>query len=150
MATGLPWGTVATFIRWDIGGDYLLLVFTISLGVLQLVSAWGRLEGLSFFSRRYLGYIFAAVVIGAGYCWFFFRGIERNIPDYEGGLAGGQLLYYTIAGIAIAFLLTILVSSALKARWGRSHPEDSGEGLEALRRMTYLQAIRRGLKRNGQ
>jgi len=134
-----------TWLRWEtFGADYLLLVFMVSLGVLQLAAAWRRLGGLSlFFRRRCLGYIFAVVIIGAGY-WLFFSE-PRDIPDYAGGLGGSQQFIYTLAGIAIASLLTFSVSSALNARWGRSGTGDE-EGLDALKRMTYLQAVKRGFK----
>ncbi len=121
--------------------DYLLFVFMVSLGVLQLVAAWGRLEGLSFFRRRYLGYIFAAVMVGIGY-WWFFR-VDRNIPATAGGITGPWLFAYLFAALAIAILVTLIISSAVKARWGQSHPEGEGEGLEALKGRTYLQAIKK-------
>jgi hypothetical protein len=127
-------------------GDYLLFVFMVSLGVLQLVAAWGRLEGLSFFRRRYLGYILAAVMVGFGY-WLFFR-VDRNIPDTEGGLSGPWLFSYLVAALAISILLTLIISSLVKARWGRSNPERGNAGLEALKTMTYFQALKRGLRRN--
>ena len=127
------------------GGDYFLFVLIVSLGVLQLVTAWGRLDGLSFFRRRYLGYIFAVVVVGLGY-WWFFR-VDRNIPDTAGGPSGPALFGYLVAGVAASVLLTLIISSAVKARWGRSYLEEVPDGLEALKRMTYLQAIKRGLRR---
>lgn len=117
----------------------------VSLGVLQLVAAWGRLEGLSFFRRRYLGYIFAAVMVGVGY-WWFFR-VDRNIPDTAGGPSGPALFGYLIAALAITILLTLIISSVFKARWGRSNPEEGLEGLETLKRMTYLQALKRGFRK---
>ncbi len=134
-----------TWLRWEtFGADYLLLVFMASLGVLQLAAAWRRLGGLSLFlRRRYLGYIFAVAIISGGY-WLFFSE-PRNIPDYAGGLGGSQLFIYTIAGIAIAGLLTLVVSSALNARWGHSSTGEE-EGLDALKSMTYLQAIKRGFR----
>ena len=116
----------------------------VSLGVLQLVAAWGRLEGLSFFRRRYLGYIFAAVMVGVGY-WWFFR-VDRNIPATAGGISGPTLFGYLIAALAITILLTLIISSAVKARWGRSNPEEGQDGLETLKRMTYLQALKRGFQ----
>ena len=126
--------------------DYLLFVFMVSLGVLQFGAAWGRLEGISFFPRRYLGYIFAAVMVCAGY-WWFFR-IDRNIPDTAGGISGPWLFAYLVAGLAIAIVLTLLVSSAVKARWGRPDSEGEQRGLEVLKRMTFIQAIIRAVQRN--
>lgn len=133
-----------TWLRWEtFGADYLLLVFMVSLGVLQLAAAWRRLDGLSLFlRRRYLGYIFAVAIICGG-CWLFFSE-PRNIPDYAGGLGGSQLFIYTIAGIAIAGLFSLVASSALNARWGHSSTGEE-EGLDSLKTMTYLQAIKKGL-----
>lgn len=133
-------------MEWTIRGDYFLFVFMVSLGVLQLVAAWGRLEGLSFFRKKYLGYIFAAVMIGVGY-WLFFR-VDRNIADTEGGLTGPLLFSLLFAALIIAILFTLIISSAINARWGRSDPKGEQDGFEALKRMTYLQAIKRGLRRN--
>ena len=126
--------------------DYFLFVFMVSLGVLQLAAAWARLEGISFFRRRYLGYIFAAVMVGISYGWFF--RVDRNLHDIDGGLAGPLQLGFIVAALALAIFLTLIISSAVNARRVRSNPEGEEEGIEALKRMTYLQAIKRGLRRN--
>jgi uncharacterized membrane protein len=126
--------------------DYLFFVFMVSLGVLQFVAAWAKLEGISFFPKRYLGYIFAAVMVSGGY-WWFFR-IDRNIPDTAGGISGPWLFAYLVAGLAMAIVLTLLVSSAVKARWGRPDSEGEQRGLEVLKRMTFIQAIIRAVQRN--
>ena len=130
-----------TWIRWEtFGADYLLLAFMVSLAVLQFVAAWKHLDGLSFFfGRRYLAYIFAALLIVVGH-WLYYHE-PRNIPDYAGGLGGTQLFIYTMGGIALAGLFTLLFSSLLNARWRRLGA--SGEaGLDALKTMTYFQALR--------
>lgn len=127
-------------------GDYVLFVFIVSLGVLQLAAAWAGLDGLSFFRRRYLGYIFAAVMVGVGY-WWFFR-IDRNIPDTAGGLSGPLLFSLLFAALIGAILVTLIISSVINARRSRSDLEDEHGGLDSLRSMTYLQAIRRGWRRN--
>ena len=126
--------------------DYILFIFMVSLGVLQLVAAWGRFEGILFFSRRYLGYIFAAVMVSGGY-WWFFR-IDRNVPDTVGGMSGPWLFAYLVAALAMAIVITLLISSALKARWGRPDSEGEQRGLEVLKRMTFIQAISRAMRRN--
>lgn len=138
-----------TWMRWEtFGADFLLLVFMVSLGVLQLMAAWRRLDGLSLFlRRRYLAYVIGVLIIAAGY-WLFFR-VPRNIPDYDGGLAGAQLFIYTIAGIVAAAVATLIISSAVNCRWRRPHPQDDGQGLDALEGMTYFQAIRRGFREKG-
>lgn len=126
--------------------DYILFVSVVSLGVLQFVAAWGRLEGISFFPRRYLGYIFAAVMVSGGY-WWFFR-IDRNIADTAGGISGPWLFAYLVAALAIAIVFTLLISSAVKARWGRPDSEGEQRGLEVLKRMTFIQAISKAMRRN--
>ena len=126
--------------------DYLLFVFMVSLGVLQFVAAWGRLEGISFFPRRYLGYMFAAVMVSGGY-WWFFR-IDRNVPDTAGGISGPWLFAYLVAALAIAIVFTLLIPSAVKARWGRPDSEGEQRGLEVLKSMTFIQAISRAMRRN--
>jgi len=135
-----------SWIRWEtFGADYLLLVVMVCIGVFQFVAAWRRLDGLSFFfGRTYLAYPFVLIIIGVGY-WLFFRE-ERLVPDYAGGLAGSQLFIYTMGGIAIAGIVTLVVSSALNARWRRLGTGNVG-GLDALKSMTYLQAIRHSFGR---
>ena len=127
-------------------GDYILLVFMVSLGVLQFVAARVKLEGISFFPRRYMGYIFAVLMVIGGYGWFF--RIDRNIPDTAGGISGPWQFAYLVAGLAIAVVLTLLLSSAVKARWGRPDSEGEQRGLEVLKRMTFIQAIIRAVQRN--
>jgi len=134
-----------SWIRWEtFGADYLLLVVMVCVGVFQLVAAWRRLDGLSFFfGRRYLAYAFVIIIIGVGH-WLFFRE-ERIVPDYAGGLGGAQLFIYTMGGIAIAGIVTLVVSSALNARWRRLGT-DNAEGLDALKSLTYFQAIRNSFR----
>jgi len=72
--------------------DYFLFVFMVSLGVFQLAASWVKLDGILFFPRRYLGYIFAAVMISGGYGWFF--GVDRKpfprLDGYPAFLLSGQ------------------------------------------------------------
>ena len=134
-----------SWIRWEtFGADYLLLVVMVCVGVFQFVAAWRRLDGLSFFfGRAYLAYLFAIAIIGVAH-WLFFRE-ERIVPDYAGGLGGSQLFIYTMGGIAIAGILTLVLSSALNARWRRLGTA-SADGLDALKSMSYFQAIRKSLR----
>jgi len=125
--------------------DYFLFVFMVSLGVFQLAASWVKLEGMSFFPRRYLGYIFAAVMISGGYGWFF--GVDRNIADTAGGISGPFLFGYLFGALFLALLVTLLFSSAVKARWGRPDSEGEQSGFEVLKRMTFFQAIHRDFRR---
>ena len=125
--------------------DYFLFVFMVSLGVFQLAASWVTLEGMSFFPRRYLGYIFAAVMISGGYGWFF--GVDRNIADTAGGISGPFLFGYLFGALFLALMATLLISSAVKARWGRPDSEGRQRGLDVLKRMTFSQAINRDFRR---
>jgi len=127
------------------GGDYFLFVFVVSLGVLQLVGARGRFEGITFFPRRYLNYLFAAVMVVGGYAWHF--RIDCNIQGYMGAPSGPSLFAYATAAVVVSVLLTLIISSAVKTRWGRPDSEGEQRGLKVLRRMTYVQAINRLLRR---
>ncbi len=126
--------------------DYFLFVFTVSLGVFQLAASWIKLEGISFFPRRYLGYIFAVVMVSVGYGWFF--SVGRNIADTEGGISGPFLFGYLFGALFLALLVTLLFSSLVRARWGRPDSEGEQRGLNVLKRMTFIQAISRDLRRN--
>ena len=126
--------------------DYFLFAFMVSFGVLQLAATWGRLYGLSFFRKRLSGYIFAAIMVGVA-CWWFYR-VDRNIPDIGGGLSGPSLFGLLILAIIATLVLTIVIASILKARWGSSDP-GRVEGFEALKRTTYLKAIARRFRGEG-
>jgi len=126
--------------------DYFLFVLWVSLGVFQLAASWVKLDGISFFPRRYLGYIFAAVMVSGGYGWFF--GVDRNIADTAGGISGPFLFGYIFGALFLALVVTLLFSSAIKAQWGRPDSEGEQRGLEVLKRMTFIQAINRDLRRN--
>ena len=120
-------------------GDYLLFVFLVAFGVMQLVAAVKGLAGLSLFRRPYLGTAFGVLLVVAGYAWFFSQ--NRNIPDTTEGLSGPYLFGYFVAALAMAIAATLVISSLVKLRWrGPGQQEEEAQGLDALRGMTYLQA----------
>ncbi len=132
--------------------DYLIFVFFAILGLLQLVAARQRWTGLLFFRRwPLLSYVLGLACLGGGYAWFFF-GDDRNVP----GLEGWQLFSRFAVSAVAAVLVTLLVSSVLHARLDagaiagqkyRLSPANEERGLEALRTLTYWQALNRWLRR---
>jgi len=153
-------------------GEYFLFIFLASLGVLQIVASSSKLRGLSFFRRPNCGYIFGALSIVGGYCWFYivgnphpevgyaitvsdiFRyGWSNPIPPDIGLIMGeGESVIFFVLAVGCALLTTIAFSSVVKFRLSprttEEKKEEAPKGLEALREMTFFQAITRSL-RNG-
>jgi hypothetical protein len=153
----------------NIGTDYILLVFLVSLGIFQIAAAHGKLQGLSFFSKPTWGYIFGALCIIAALCLWFCGGAVHNptvVPKHihfgdafkdwscmDSGGDGEPLLWESeIAGfffitLTAALLFTLFISSVIKSRTLKSRaPTFRLSGLEMLKEMSYFQAISRRLK----
>jgi hypothetical protein len=127
--------------------QYFLWVFIAAIGVVQLAAARSRLRGLLFFKREALAYLFALLAIGGSYGWFF--GWDRlDTVMRKTGLEGSQQFLYFFLGTLAAGGFTLVVSSLLQAYlWnGQSKGKGSGQGLDALKEMSYFQAIRQSFK----
>lgn len=155
-----------------IGLEYFLFIFLASLGVLQIAASYSKLRGLSFFSRTTWGYIFGALSIVGGFCWFYivgnphpevgyaitvsdiFRyGWSNPMPPDIGLILGdGESVGFFLLAVGCAILTTIAFSSIVKFRISPRSTDgvnkEDPKGLEALREMTFFQAITRIL-RNG-
>ena len=128
--------------------EYLILVFLCFLGVLQLAATANKLNGLSFFKRPTLGYLFAIITIAGALLWFFLSK-DRCVQGVEGVEA-----FVSLAGMApVAFLVTAAISSRINAKnmpvSSKKMSQDT-EGLNALRSMTYFQAIARHFRERKQ
>lgn len=120
----------------DFVGDYLLLSFLSSFGVLLFVTARGRLMGLYLMGRR-LGQAVGVLLVLGAFFWFF-TSEPRNVPDTLAGLDGNQQALWFTAGAASALGALLLLSSL------RNWPLASGRSLHtlaALRRNSYLRLI---------
>lgn len=153
-------------------GEYFLFIFLSSLGILQIAASYSNLNGLSFFKRPKWGYIFGALSIVGGFSWFYIVGNPHpevgyaitvsdifvygwsnpKPPDIGLIMGEGESLIFFLLAVGCALLTTIVISSIVKFRISPRTPEDMSEkaeeGLEALKRMTFFQAITRSL-RNG-
>ncbi|GAF71400.1 unnamed protein product [marine sediment metagenome] len=154
-----------------IGLEYFLFIFLASLGVLQIAASYANLNGLSFFKKPTWGYIFGSLAIVGGFSWFYIVGnphpdvgyavTASDIlrygwsnpmpPDIGLILGDGESVGFFLLAVGCAILTTIAISSIVKFRLSPRTTEEKKEdpkGLEALREMTFFQAITRIL-RNG-
>ena len=123
--------------------DYLLFVFWASIGAIQIGVSIGRFDGLLFvrhvLAARALG---VALIVGA-ILWFFLTE-NRNINDTEGGLDANQQAVGFFAAAIAAVIVTVVISSLINTRMSKGEPGPD-DGLDALRKVRYLAAVRRSL-----
>ena len=127
--------------------ESILFMFWASMGTFQIISAWARLDGLSFFPHRSAGYIFGTANIVGSFCWFFLT-VELG----EGGPKGQHddqfVSFFT--GIGSAILLTLILSSLLKFKSTDSslNSNDENCGLDHFREKTLFQIARQCYQKN--
>ncbi len=124
--------------------QYYLFVFVASVGVLQLVAAYRRWSGLSFFRNRILSYLFSTLAITGSFVWFF--GWENRIDTAmrRAALEGAQQFVYFNTAAFLALVLTLIVSSLLSTRRKRTQSREKGlpQGFGALAEISYFEALR--------
>ena len=121
--------------------EYFLLVFLCFLGALQLAASINKLSAFSFFKRPISGYLFAFITIFGALCLFF---ISKN--RVVQGVEGVEAFLLLIGTAFLAFLVTASISSLINRKSAPpSREQESQEeiGLDALRTMTYFQAVGR-------
>jgi len=128
---------------WRLALEYVAFTFFSCVAVLQWAAARGRLKGLTFFNTRSGSYIFSAVMLGSSFAWFFLSE-DRAQPGLEGLQ---QFLLFGVAAAA-ALAVTLVLSSLIKGR-SLTPPSRVLPGLDALKQMTYFQALRTLKRRNG-
>ena len=74
---------------FSFAGDYFLMVFVASMGVMQAAASIGGLRGLLVFKNPLIARALGIGVAIAAVAWFFLV-TERNINDYEGGLDSNE------------------------------------------------------------
>ncbi len=137
--------------------EYSILVFTAGLGVLQVAAAYGGFRGLlispgevHFFpwkriftlSRVAMSYIFAAVTVVPALVDFFFWNRRNETGVIEGSEQAGLFVLSMAAAVAFTILFSSLVN-----HWRLRHNEARGTGLEALKDITWVQAMSRRFTR---
>lgn len=125
--------------------EYLIFIFTASVGVLQLVAARTQLKGLLFFKKPVLAYPFSLLLIVGSFWWFFVRDDHIDTIMRQPGLEGSGQFYNFCMGAFAALLSTLAVSSliGLLRRRGQRNENENSEGLDTLRQMSYYEAVKR-------
>lgn len=119
--------------------QYLVFIFVSCVGVLQAAAAYSGLKGLLFVPRRLPSFGLATVLVIGAFLWFFRSGDRAPAPGWP-IVAGSQQTMLFAAGAGLALGFTALLSSVLRLTADRQ-PTPKGEGLEALRERSYLQAL---------
>ena len=117
--------------------EYFYLVFVAAVGVLQVAVAYNGLRGVSFFSHKVYGYYFAAFTVGPALAGFF-TWHSRNPP---GIIEGREQFVFFLLALTTALIFTLAASSLLNNRRLRGN-HTRHDGLEALREVTFFQALR--------
>ena len=131
--------------------QYFILMFVSTVGVLQLIAARNQLKGMLFFERKALAYLLALLAIGGSFGWFFGWDNRLDTAMRQTGLEGAQQFLYFVLGTSAAFAFTFGVSSLLKVyQWkGKTKQKGSSQGLDALKEMSYFEAIKHSFRSKG-
>ena len=121
-----------------LGQEYLLLVFLVCCGVVQVAAAYGGLRGLLFFGDRRFSVVLGMAMILGSLAWFFWDG-GRNFPDTNGGIAGASQFWLFVLGGFLALVVTFGVTSF--TNFSRAPFGDTKEGLASLKETTFGQAL---------
>ena len=139
--------------------EYSVLVFTAGMGVLQVAAAYGGFRGLliapgevrvRFFpgghvfalSRVAFSYVFAAVTVAPALVDFFFWNRRNETGIIEGAEQAGFFVLSMASAVAFTFLFSSVVN-----HWRLRNNESDGVGLEALKDVTWFQAVTRRWRR---
>lgn len=126
--------------------QYFLLVFSGSLGVIQLAALYGNLEGLHFFKSKITCFFIGMFLIFIAFFLFFKTG-ERNISDTAGGLAGSQQFALFLLGSFSSITLTFVVTSFVNVK--RHFSPIDINGLSSLRETTFFNVLLCKMRSNG-
>jgi hypothetical protein len=132
---------------WEYFRAYFLMAFLSSIGMLQIAVTRAGINRLSIFRRPLVNYIFGALAIVGGFALFYATGdrtAEPLITIHEGGkwfFGERETIAAFIAGALIGLVSTILASSLSKRVISINHQKVPPQGLDALKEMTFLQAI---------
>ena len=138
---------------WEYFRAYFLMAFLSSIGVLQIAVTRAGINGLSIFKRPLVNYIFGALAIVGGLSLFYATGnrsAEPLIQIHDGVkwfFGERETFIAFMTGAFVGLVSTILVSSLCKRAIGINHHRVPSQGIDALKEMTWLQAIVRRFNR---
>ena len=117
--------------------EYYCLIVLLSISTIQAASSFGKINGVTFFSRPVFNYLFSAamaipcLVILLTWNWYKPTGIVE----------GAEQFYLFMAGIVSAIVLTLILSSLINHRRFKNDKSELTNGFEALRTKTFFQAL---------
>ncbi|MFH1663045.1 MAG: hypothetical protein ABH934_03920 [Chloroflexota bacterium] len=120
--------------------EYFYLAFVASIGVIQAAVAYNGLKGISLFSYKVSAYLFMLVTTGPAMASLF----SWNERNPTGVIEGREQFCFFLLAIVAAIGFTLIVSSIVK-HWGLRRNNVNHDGLEALREVTFFQALRHRL-----
>ena len=135
-----------------LGIEYAILIFVAAVGVIQVAAANADLRGLLLVSSRRWAAGLGAIIALVGFSWFFIL-VDRNVRGLEGL---EQTLIFAPSAVA-AIIATVLATSIIhrvrslfamstdsaEMEYDESvrQQESAAQGLERLRRKTYVDAL---------
>ncbi len=123
--------------------DYLLLVVLTAMGFLQLAAFQSKIKRLQVSDNQRLNCLTFLLFLILPSIWFFTTE-NRNLPDTNGGLDGGDQALLFVAGCIAALIATLAISHA--RRFGPSPFRPQVKGLDALRNESYTTAVLQNLR----
>jgi hypothetical protein len=128
--------------------DYFILVFISSLGVYQIAAIHARLDGLCFFRRPVIQYIFGILAIIGAFGWFY-TSADRNVHT---SIEGSQQLGLFLGSIIASYLFTAILASIMQVKVSSegSSPREGKQyemGIETLKKTTLFGGIMSSLKK---
>jgi len=129
---------------WTLVIEYFFFIFVSALGLIQLIAAKSRLNGISFFNRRIWGYTFGTAAVIISFCCFFILR-DRSVLTFD----ANQQLFWFCLGTLCSFLFTFTISHLIKRKRLKTIiDETSGteEGIDKLKYSTYWSAISQFIK----
>lgn len=128
--------------------DYFILVFISSLGVYQIVAVRARLDGLCFFKRTVVQYIFGILAIISVFVWFY-TSADRNVhTSVEGSQQLGLFLGSIIASYVFTAILASIMQVKVNSKGGSLREGKQYDmGIETLKKTTLYGGIMSSLKK---
>lgn len=124
--------------------QYAVFICVAACGVIQVATSHAGLHGLLLLPGRRASTFLGYALLGGAFAWFFGL-VDRNVR----GLEGLEQALLFVPGVLSAVVVTLVVSSLVRQRSvvrrsPSSLPSDpTPPGLEALREMSYLDALLR-------
>ncbi len=118
--------------------DYLILVFCVCAGVIQITAAYSGLKGLLLLPSRRAAYALGLALPSGAFAWFVYVG-DTGIPGDLGGIEGSEQFALFLLGAAVATALTASLASLLHMKG--TLPGQPQPGMEGLRDGTLLQLL---------